>query len=106
MRINKIHRPSVVTRRAAAELTGAVTYNKRVRPNNNKNNRAALAERFQPSTLHKLRQLGLYTNTDTPGIADQLDAEVMAAEVAYTVTNAQPRCSGGRELDRIPNIFK
>ena len=23
-------------------------------------------ERFQPSTLHKLRQLGLYTNTDTP----------------------------------------
>ena len=38
-------------------------------PNDNTitiNNHAVLAERFQPSTLHKLRQLGLYTNTDTP----------------------------------------
>ena len=32
----------------------------------NNNNHAALAERFQPSTLPKLRQLGVYTNTDTP----------------------------------------
>ena len=31
------------------------------------NNHTALAERFQPSKLHKLRQLGLYTNTDTLG---------------------------------------
>ena len=27
---------------------------------------AALAQCFQPSTLHKLRQPGFYTNTDTP----------------------------------------
>ena len=70
-----INRPNVVTRRAAAELTGAVTRYKAVRPNKNNNdddgiinnnNQAALAERFQPSTPHKLRQLGIYTNTDTP----------------------------------------
>ena len=72
---NRIHRPSVVTRRAAAELTGAVIRYKGVRPNKNNNddddninnnNHAALAERFQPSTLHKLRQLGIYTITDAP----------------------------------------
>ena len=75
IRNNGIHRPSDVTRRAAAELTGAVTRHRGVRPNKNNNdddniinnnNHAALAERFQPSTLHKLRQLGLSTNTGTP----------------------------------------
>ena len=75
IRNNMIHRPSVVTRRAAAELTGAVTRYKGVRPNKNNNddddninnnNHAALAERFQPSTLHKLRQLGFYAKTVTP----------------------------------------
>ena len=74
IRNNRIHRPKVVTRRVAAELMSAVTHYKRVRPNKNnnddddninKNNHAALAERFQPSTLHKLRQLGLYINADT-----------------------------------------
>ena len=82
IRNNRAHRPNVVTRRAAAELTGAATRYKGVRPNNNNNdnnninnnNHAALAELFQPSTLHKLRQLGLYTNTDTPDTAHQLDA--------------------------------
>ena len=72
---NRIHRPSVVTRRAAAELTGVVTRYKLVRPNKNNNdddeninnnNHAALAKSFQPSTLHKLRQLDIYTITDTP----------------------------------------
>ena len=72
---NRIHRPSVVTRRAAAELTSAVTRYKGVRPNKNNNddddninnnNHAALTERCQPSTLPKLRQLGIYTITDTP----------------------------------------
>ena len=75
IRNNRIHRPSVVTRRAAAELTGAVTLYRGVRPNKNNNdddnnisnnNHAALAECSQPSTLHKLRRLGLSTNTDTP----------------------------------------
>ena len=75
IRNNRVHRPNVVTRRAATELTGAVTRYKGVRPNKNNNNdddninnnnHAALAERFQPSTLHKLRQLGIYTITDTP----------------------------------------
>ena len=75
VRNNRIHRPSVVTRRAAAELTGAVTRYKGVRPNKNNNddddhinnnNYAALAERFHPITLHKLRQLGIYTITGTP----------------------------------------
>ena len=75
IRNNRIHRPSVVTRRAAAELTGAVTRYRGVRPNKNNNDddnsinnnsHAALAECFQPSTLHKLRQLRLSTNTDTP----------------------------------------
>ena len=75
IRNNRFHRPNVVTRRAAAELTGAVTRYRGVRPNKNNNdddnninnnNHAALAECFQPSKLHKLRQLGLSTNTDTP----------------------------------------
>ena len=73
IRNNRIHRPSVVTRRGAAELTGAVTRYKRVRPNKNNNdddnninnnNHAAMVECFQPSTLHKLRQLGLSTSCD------------------------------------------
>ena len=64
IRNNRVHRPNVVMRRAAAELTGAVTRYKGVRPNKNNNddddimsnnNHAALAESFQPSTLHKLR---------------------------------------------------
>ena len=75
IRHNRIHRPNVVTRRAAAELTGTVTRYRGVRPkknnndddsNINNNNHEALAECFQPSTLHKLRQPGLYNNTDTP----------------------------------------
>ena len=61
----------------------------------NNNNNAALTERFQPTTLHKLRQLGRDTNTDTPDTAHQLDAEAVPAEVAYTRTNTQPSCSGG-----------
>ena len=69
IRNKRIHRPDVVTRRAAAELTGAATGYRRVRPNKNNNdddnninnnNHAALAERFEPSTLHKLRQLSFY----------------------------------------------
>ena len=65
----------------------------------NTNNHAALAERFQPSTLHKLRQLGRCTNTDTPDTAYQLDAEADSAEVAYTRSNTQPRCSGVGDSD-------
>ena len=105
MRSNRIHRPNVVTRHAAAELTGVVTRYRGVRHNNN-NNRATLVEHFQPSTLHKLRQLGLYTNTDTSDAAHQLYAEVVAAELVYTMTNTQPSCSEGREWDRVPNTFK
>ena len=63
-------------------------------------------ERFQPSTLHKLRQLGIYTNTDTPDTAHQLDVEAVAAQVAYTMTNTQPSCSGGGESDRVSSTFK
>ena len=72
---NRIHRPNVVTPRAAAELTGAATRCRGVSPskninnddnNINNNNHAALAECFQPSTLHKLQQPGFYTSTDTP----------------------------------------
>ena len=72
---NRIHRHNVVTGRATAELTGAVTRYRGVNLNKNinnddnniiNNNHAALAECFQPSTLHKLRQPGLYTSTDTP----------------------------------------
>ena len=82
MRDNKIHRPNVVTRCAAAEVTGAVTRYRGVHPNINNNNHAALAERFQPSTLHKLRRLNIYTNTDTADTAHQLDAETVPVEVA------------------------
>ena len=107
MRNNRVHRPNVVTPRAAAELTGAATRYRGVRLNNiNNNNHAALAELFQPSTLHKLRQLGLYTNADRPDTAHQLDAETGTAEVAYTMTNMQPSCSGGGESDRVPSTYK
>ena len=106
MRDHRIHRPNVVTRCAAAEVTGAVTRYRGVHPNINNNNHAALAERFQPSTLHKLRRLNIYTNTDTPDTAHQLDAETVPVEVAYTRTNTQPSCSGGEESDRVPNTFK
>ena len=57
MRNNRINRSTVVTRRAAVELTGVVTYYRGVHlnsNNNDSNNDATLAERFQPSTLHKL----------------------------------------------------
>ena len=70
------------------------------------NNHAALAKRFQPSTLYKLQQLGRYTNTDTPDTAHQLDVEAVSAEAAYTRTNTQPSWSGGGESDRVPNTFK
>ena len=107
MRNNRVHRPSVITRRAAAELTGAATRYRGVRANTTtNNNHAALAELFQSNTLHKLRQLGLYTNTDTPDTAHQLDAEAVAAEVAYTMTNTKPSCSGRGESDRVPSTFK
>ena len=43
---------------------------------------------------------------DTPDTAHQLDAEVVDAEVAYTMTNTQPSCSGGGESGRILNTFK
>ena len=76
---NRVHRPNVVTRRAAVEQTGAVTRYRGVRPNKNNTpddniinnkNLAALAECFQPNTLHKLQQLGIYTITDTPDDSD------------------------------------
>ena len=110
MRINRIHRP-VVTQRAAAQLTGVVTRYRGVGPNNNNNNNnnndhAALAERFQPGTLHKLQQLGLYANTDKSDTAHQLDAEAVAAKVTYARTNTHPSCSGGGESDRVLNTFK
>ena len=66
----------------------------------------ALAERFQPNTLPKLRQLGRYTKTDTPDTAHQLDAEAVPVEVAYNRTNTQPSCSGGGESDRVPLTFQ
>ena len=106
MRDNTIHRPNVVTRRAAADVTGAVTRYRGVHPNTNNTNHAALAERFQPSTLHNLRRLDIYTNTDTPDTAHQLDTEAVPAEVAYTRPNTQPSCSGGGEWDRVPSNFK
>ena len=74
--------------------------------NNNNNNNKALVERFQPSALHKLRQLGLYTNKDTLDIAHQFDAEAVATEAAYTTTNTQPSCSEAEEPDCTPNTFK
>ena len=36
----------------------------------------------------------------------QLDAEAVAAEATYNITNTQPGCSGGGESDRIPNTFE
>ena len=79
------------------EPTGAVTRYRGERPNNNNNNNnnhTALAERFQLSILHELRQLGLYINMDTPNTAHQLDAEAVAAEVAYTLPNTQVELFG------------
>ena len=105
VRDSRMHRPNVITRRAAAELSGAVARYRGVHPNIINNNHATLAERFQPSTLHKLRRLGIYTNTDTPDTTHQLDAEAVPAEVAYTRTNTQPSYSGGGESDRVPNTF-
>ena len=87
IRNNSIHRPNVVTQRAAAELTGAVTRFRGVRANKNNNNDnnninnknlVALEEYFQPSTLHKLRQLDLSTNTDTPD-DNNINSENLAA---------------------------
>ena len=46
--------------------------------------------------LHELRQLGIYTNTEAPGAAYQLDTGAFAAEVTYTMVSSQPSCSGGR----------
>ena len=43
---------------------------------------------------------------NAPDTAHQLDAEVVVAEVAYTMTNTQPSCSGGGESDRILNTLK
>ena len=101
---NRIHRSNAVTQRAAAELTGAVTRYRGVRPNNN-NNHAALMEPFEPSTLHKLRQLGLCTSTDTPNTAHQLDAEAVAAEVAYTMSTHSRAVREGenRTVSRTPS---
>ena len=114
MRNNRIHRPDVASWRTTTELTGAITRYRGVRSNNNNdddnninnNNHAALVELFQPSTLHKLRQLVLYTNTDTPDTAHQLHAEADGAEVTYTMINTQPSCSGGGGSDRVLNTFK
>ena len=85
-----------------------VTGYRGIRPNNNNNNsnHTALAEQLQPSELHKLRQLGLYTNTDTPDTAHQLHAEAVASEITYIMTNTQPRCLRGGESDRVPSTFK
>ena len=86
---NMIYWPNVVTRRAAAEPTVVVIRYRGVRSNNN-DIHAVLVERFQQSTLHKLRQLGLYTNTETPDTAHQLDTEAVAVKVIYTMTNTKP----------------
>ena len=114
MRNNRIPWPNVVTRCAATKLTGAVNCFKGVRPNDNNNDdnnisnnsHAALVERFQLSTRHKLRQLGLYTNTDTPDTAHQLHVEAVGAEVTYTMTETQPSYSGGGKSNRVSNTFK
>ena len=88
LRNKRIPRPNAVTRRVATEPTGAVTRYRDVHPHNNdNNNHAALVEIFQPSTLYKLRQLGLYTNTDNPDIAHQIDDGTVATEVAHSMTN-------------------
>ena len=84
-----------------------VTHYRGVRSNNIINdNHAVLAERFQPSMLYKLRQLGLYNNSNTTDAAHQLDAETVAAEVTYTTINTQLRCLRGGESDRVPSTFK
>ena len=89
--------PTVVTRRAAAELMGAVTRYRGVRPNYN--NHAALAECFQPSTLHKLRQLGLSTNTETPD-----DNDINNNNPAALTERFQPSTLHKvRQLDRYTN---
>ena len=105
-RNNRILRPNVVTRRVSMERTGVVPHQRGVRPNNNNNSQVALEALFQPNTLHELWQLGLCTKMNTPDTEHQLDAEVVVAEVAYTMTNTQPSCSGGGESDRILNTFK
>ena len=56
--------------------------------------------------LQKLRQLGLYINTDTPDTAHQLHAEAVAAEAVHTVSNTQSSCSARIKSDRAPNNFK
>ena len=75
IRNDRIHLSNVVTRRATAEPTGATARYRGVRPNKNNNdddnninnnNHAGLAECFQPSTVHKLRQLGFYAKKVTP----------------------------------------
>ena len=104
-RNNRIARPNVVTRRVSVERASAVPREKGVRSSNN-NSQVALGALFQPSTLHELWQLGLCTKMDTPDTAHQLDGEVVVADVAYTMTNTQPSCSGGGESDRIQNTFK
>ena len=43
---------------------------------------------------------------DAPDTAHKLDAEVVVAEVAHTMTNTKPSCSGGGESNRILNTFK
>ena len=82
IRNNRIRRTNVVTRRAVAELTGAVTRYWGVRHNNN---HAALAERFRSST-----------NTDTPDTAHQLNTEVIAAEVVCTMSTHSRAVREGR----------
>ena len=110
MRNNNIPRPNVVTWRAVTKPTGVVTRYRGVRPNNNNNNinnnHMTLAKRFQFSTLRKLRQLGLYTNTDTLSTTHQFIVEAVDAEVVCTMTKTQPSCSGRRESDRTSNTFK
>ena len=106
MRKNRIPRPNIVARRAAAERTVVVTRYRVLGPNNNNNNNSnnshvTLAERFQPSTLHKLRQLGFFTHTDTPDTTHPLDVKAVAAKVTYTITNTQPSYSGEEESDRV-----
>ena len=74
MHNNRIHRPNVVTRRAAAKLTDVVTCYRGVHPNKNNNNddnnstmtTTRLWRNISSRVLHKLRQLGISTNTDTP----------------------------------------
>ena len=49
---------------------------------------------------------GLYTNTNTPDAAHQLDAEAVAAQVIYTRTNTKSCFWGGGKSDRVPNTFR